>query len=57
MLRALELCSLFQSYDPNLLMSHINYRTDLFLRPLDKVNSLDTFEAIVDDQLFLTDLL
>jgi len=39
--------SLFQSYAPSLLMSHMDYRADLFSRPLDKVLVTDFFGSVM----------
>jgi phosphatidylinositol glycan class K len=39
--------SLFQSYAPSLLMSHMDYRADLFPRPLDKVLVTDFFGSVM----------
>ncbi|KAG0567021.1 hypothetical protein M758_7G098900 [Ceratodon purpureus] len=39
--------SLFDSYAPSLLMSHMDYRADLFSRPLDKVLVTDFFGSVM----------
>ncbi|CAM6100844.1 unnamed protein product [Calypogeia fissa] len=40
--------SLFQAYDPKLLDSHMDYRNDLFSRPLDKVLLTDFFGSVME---------
>ncbi|BFI08643.1 GPI-anchor transamidase subunit K [Marchantia polymorpha subsp. ruderalis] len=40
--------SLLQTYDPKLLDSHINYRSDLFARPLDQVLLTDFFGSVME---------
>jgi glycosylphosphatidylinositol transamidase (GPIT) subunit GPI8 len=39
--------SLLQSYDPSQLMSHMDYRTDLFSRSLEKVPVTDFFGSVM----------
>ncbi|PTQ33062.1 hypothetical protein MARPO_0092s0031 [Marchantia polymorpha] len=40
--------SLLQTYNPKLLDSHINYRSDLFARPLDQVLLTDFFGSVME---------
>ncbi|XP_010259837.1 PREDICTED: GPI-anchor transamidase isoform X2 [Nelumbo nucifera] len=43
-----SLSSLFNSYNPSLLMSTAYYRTDLYKRPLDKVPVTDFFGSVME---------
>jgi len=46
------LADLFSSYDPSQLLSHADWRTDLFSRPLDKVLLTDFFGSV--SEIYLT---
>ena len=52
MLDGLMTCSLFQSYAPSLLMSHMDYRADLFSRSLDKVMACSYILNVFGSLLF-----